>query len=330
MAKTNTKSSKKYNHLTLAEREEISVGLAKGLTQKAIAAKLKRNPSSISRELKRNQPGKNKVVYRAHCSQKRYQDRMHSVHSRPRLSDKRIQNYVIKKLKLRWSPEIIAGRISIEYPELGISHEAIYQWIYKDRPDLIRYLIRKHKRRRKRGSAYNKRSIKIPNRVSINKRPKSINSRNKAGHWEADTMVSRQSKASVAAVVERKSRFVKFTILENKSAKEMESAMVKSLGKIPIKLRKTITYDNGSENSSHESTNKKLKTKSYFCQPYHSWEKGSIENRIGKLRTFYPKKTNLASITQKELNKVEEMINDRPMKCLKFNTPKEVYTSFLR
>ena len=185
---------------------------------------------------------------------------------------------------------------------LTTNYESIYQWIYGDRRDLIRLLARSHRVRRKRGSAKNKRAVRVPNRVMIESRPASVANRNEPGHWEADTAVSRQSKFAIALVIERKSRLCRLTLIEAKTAQNMHQAMIKSLSKIPSKLLKTITYDNGTENAKHEATNRALKIKSYFCNPYHSWEKGSVENCIGLVRRVYPKKTDWALITQSDLD----------------------------
>jgi IS30 family transposase len=159
----------------------------------------------------------------------------------------------------------------------------------------------------------------------IDKRPAYIANRKTAGHWEADTAISRQSKAAIMATVERKSRYVISRKIKAKSAECMNKALIKSLKTLPRQIRKSLTYDNGTENALHEATNAVLDTSSYFCNPYHSWEKGSIENRIGIIRRFFPKKTNWALISQVELNKVISVINSRPMKCLGYKTPCEVF-----
>jgi IS30 family transposase len=161
----------------------------------------------------------------------------------------------------------------------------------------------------------------------IDQRPQAIATRNDAGHWEADTAISRQSKAAIMAIVERKSRFIIVKKVKAKTAEYMHLAIVTCLTLFPHWLRKTITYDNGTENAYHEKTNKALKTKSYFCNPYHSWEKGSIENRIGIIRQYFPKKTNWALIPQNKLDSIAHKINSRPMKCLGFKSPYEVFVA---
>ena len=207
------------------------------------------------------------------------------------------------------------------------NYETIYQWIYSDRKDLIPFLIKSHRIRRKRGSANQKRCPKIPNRTMIEKRPDYINLRSEIGHWEIDTAISRKSKAAIMVLVERKTRYVIIKKLTGKTAYFMHNATVKSLKDYPVNIRQSITYDNGTENTLHELTNKVLGTKSYFCNPYHSWEKGTVENIIGIIRRFYPKKTDWKNISQWDLNKIARFINNRPMKLLGFKTPYQVFVA---
>jgi IS30 family transposase len=202
-----------------------------------------------------------------------------------------------------WTPEAISGRLPIDHPGRSTNYESIYQWIYQERRDPIAYLPKAHKKRHKRLAGKKNRCSKIPHRVDISERPPHIEGREQAGHWEVDTVVSRQSAFCVAVLVERKTRFVLVIRMKDKSARSMRRALEKALSRLPPRLRRTITYDNGLENALHELINKALGTKSYFCKPYHRWEKGSIENRNGILRRYFPKKHNWALTTQKELNK---------------------------
>jgi IS30 family transposase len=146
-----------------------------------------------------------------------------------------------------------------------------------------------------------------------------------AGHWETDTAVSRKSKVAIQVSIERKTRYTKLAKLKSKSSREMSKALARRLARVPKRLRKTITYDNGSENVEHERTNKILGTKSFFCKPYHSWEKGSVENDIGIVRRFLPKKTDFAIVSSKDLRTRERWMNNRPRKCLNYLTPAEAW-----
>ena len=230
-------------------------------------------------------------------------------------------------LKLGYSPEIIVFLAVEKNIRWKTNYETIYQWIYNDRKDLIPFLAKGHKKRRKRGSAKQKRSPKVPNRIMIEKRPEHINLRSRIGDWEADTIISRQGKAAVMVLVNRKARYIILKKMDGKTAYSMHNAVVASLVKLPRRKRRSVTYDNGTENALHELTNKIIGTESYFCNPYHSWEKGTVENLIGIVRRFYPKKTDWKNITQWDLNKVSRFINNRPMKCLGYKTPCQVFVA---
>ena len=326
MKKNTTKESKKYSHLSFEEREEIAVGLEKGLKQCEIAILLGRNPGTISREIKRNKYVLKKFRYRANMAQIRADYRKTEGHKRQRIPNKRLRRFICKYLYKGYSPEIIAAMATEMNGRWKTNYETIYQWIYKDRKDLIICLTRSHKKRHKRASKNQKRS-KIPNRIMIEKRPDYINLRSKIGHWEIDTAVSRMSKEAIMVLVERKTRFTVIKKLKAKTSLAMHYATVKSFKTLPLKVKKSLTYDNGLENTLHELTNKKLGTKSYFCNPYHSWEKGTVENIIGIIRRFYPKKTDWKKVSQWDLNKVARYINNRPMKILGFKTPYQVFVA---
>jgi IS30 family transposase len=207
------------------------------------------------------------------------------------------------------------------------NYETIYQWIYNDRKDLIPFLTKSHRIRQKRGSAKQKRCPKILNRTMIDKRPDYVNLRCEIGHWEIDTVISRKSKAAIMVLAERRTRYVIIKKILAKTAYLMHNATVKSLINYPANIRHSITYDNGTENTLYELTNKVLGTKSYFCNPYHGWEKGTVENIIGIIRRFYPKKTDWENITQWGLNKIARFINNRPMKLLGFKTPCQAFVA---
>ena len=325
MKKNTTENAKKYSHLSLAEREEIAIGLENGIKQCEIAQKLDRSPSTISREIRRNNPSIRTVRYRANRAQLKAEERKIESRQRKRIPNKRLRGFITKNLRLGYSPEIIAYMAVEKNSRWKTNHESIYQWIYNERHDLIPFLTKSHKKRRERGSGKQKRCPKVPNRVMIDKRPEYINLRSRIGHWEVDTVISRKSKAAIMVLAERRTRYVILKKLDTKTAFSMHKAEVESLIKYPLRMRQSITYDNGTENALHELTNKKLGIKSYFCNPYHSWEKGTVENLIGILRRFYPKKTDWKNITQWDLNKVSRFINNRPMKLLGFKTPYQVF-----
>ncbi len=327
MDNCNTIGGKTYCHLSFEEREEVAIGLEKGESKASIASRLGRHRCTISREIDRNSPLIRTVRYRANRAQKRFAERDVLCHARERLKNSEIRQYVEGKLREGWTPELIAGRLRLETSELSTNYESIYQWIYNDRRDLIDFLPRGHKKRRKRGSAKNKRAIRIPNRVPIEQRPPAVDDRMEAGHWEADTAVSRQSLAAIAVVQERTSRHCAIALLPAKTAANMHEGVIRKMRTLPLHLLKSITYDNGTENAAHEATNAVLGTRSFFCQPYHSWEKGGVENCIGLIRRYYPKKTDWSSLSQKDCDNVARRLNTRPRKCLGFKTPEEVFVA---
>ena len=319
-----------YKQLSSEERDKIAVLRAHGLSLADIAQVIGRDKSTISRELRRNKaPIYN--VYLPHKADARAKMRKEQASKRPRLKDSMIKEYVIAKLKLGWSPEQIAGRLSKDHPNLSISHEAIYQYIYDKEAhkkyDLISYLARAHKKRKFFGQSHTHTKSHIPSRVSIKERPEYINRRVQPGHWEVDTIISRQSKKALAVSLERSSRMLLITKLSAKTSHELKRTLTNRLNRYPQRLRRTITYDNGSENVEHQKINEVLGTKSYFCNPFHSWEKGSVEYSIGLIRRFLPKKTDFAIISHYQVRKIENLLNTRPRKSLNFQTPLENFSS---
>lgn len=325
--KQEKKQRRSYKHLKVDEREEIAIGLEQGKSITLIASKIGRNKGTISREVRRNRSTIYNCCYRGNRAQWRSDERSRRSHVRGRLSFE-VKLYVEKHLKDGWAPEEIAGRLPMDILGYKTNHESIYQWIYIERRDLIRYLPRHHNKRHKRALYRKDRTKgKIIGRVDISQRPKDIESREDAGHWEADTVVSRKSHACVAVFTERKSRKYIAILMPNKSAEAMRDATITALGTLPKGMVKTITFDNGTENALHLEIGKVLNAKTYFCKPYHSWEKGSIENRNGRLRRFYPKRTNWLLIKDKKLRRVVDKINNTPMKCLDWRTPNEVFAT---
>jgi IS30 family transposase len=314
---------KGYRHLTPEEREKINLLRAEGKSLREIGRLLGRNDATIGRELKRNSPPKHKGRYLAHKAQERYQTRQSKAHSRPRLKTEAIRAVVTEFLKEKLSPELIAGRLPLEHKGASISHEAIYQWIYREAREHIQNLTYAHKRRKRKGQGKRHKTSHIPNRTGIEARPKEVEKRKQVGHWEADTAVSQQSLAALNILVERKTRLTCLEKVERKTAEACSTAIKKALKKWPSEWARSVTYDNGSENVMHESVNAAIGTQSYFCCPYHSWEKGTVENTIGIIRRLWPKKTNFSTLSKSEINMMENWLNNRPRKCLGFRTPIE-------
>ena len=290
-----------------------------------IGEKLGRHYSVLSRELKRNGP---RGQYLPHKAQGRAQVRRHTAHKRKRLKTYALRHDIEALLMNGWSPELAAGWLNRKSGGKVISHESIYRWIYNEAPHLVYYLVRGHKKRypKRHGKSG---QMRIPSRVSIAERPQEINARTEAGHWEDDLMVSSRSVAALQVCVERVARLTRIKRIADKSACASRAAMEWMLKAYPARLRRSITYDNGLENVEHCQLNAVLGTKSYFCEPYHSWEKGTVENTNGLIRRFLPKGTDFAKISDEQVQEIEDWLNNRPRKCLGYRTPAEVFNTFV-
>jgi IS30 family transposase len=323
---------KGYVHLSLKERDIITIMLSEKSSLGDIAKVLARSKSTISRELKRNCSPEYKL-YLSHRAHGRADGRRKEASKRPRLKNNRIVSYVTTKLKEGWSPELIAGRIVIDHPGLSISHESIYQYIYHPetdgRQELIQCLRRAHRKRKNKGIGRKERKTKIPNRIPIDLRPPSVENRLWFGHWEGDSLVSRKSLVALNSLVERKSRLLMLTKLERKTAEATFKAVTDRLKGFPQKARRTLTLDNGTENAKHEAITSAIGIKCFFAHPYASWERGTNENVNGLVRWYLPKGTDFRKISNAEIARIEHLINNRPRKCLDFKKPIEVAAPFV-
>lgn len=320
-----SQSNTKYCHISTEERDLFSIYFGQGKSDVEIAILTHRHRTTIWREKNRNQPKIREVRYLSHRADAKAKERWKTSHERLRLADKRLRAHVETKIRKGYSPEQTAARIAIEKPDLVINHESIYQYIYNEARHLIPCLRKQHRKRRNRGSGRNKRAIKVQNRTMIDKRPKEVETRKVFGHWEGDTMISRLSKAALMVVYERKTMLLRLQKMEAKTAEQMRKKVIKSLCKMPDGFVKTITLDNGTENAEHEHIAKVLNADIYFCNPYHSWEKGGVENIIGLIREYLPKKTDIAKLSNKQIKRIERKLNNRPRKRLGYRTPLEVY-----
>jgi IS30 family transposase len=320
--------SKTYVQLTEAERELIASMHWEGKGPSEIARMIDRNKGTISRELSRNASTEYCCYTPCQAHKRSAERKLTARHSRPLLKSKKIQQYARRKLKLGWSPEIIAGRL--KKTGQSISHEAIYQFIYHqdtpDREQLISQLCRAHRKRRIKGKV---RKTKIPNRISIDARPKAADHRKQAGHWEGDTLISRSSKAALHSLTERTTRLLRLSKLKGKTAAETNKAVTRALRKLPAEGRRTLTLDNGTENADHAKLTAALGLKCYFADPYASWQRGSNEQINGLIRRYLPKGTDFSKIDKDQIKRIERLINNRPRKCLGFKTPLEVARSIV-
>jgi len=314
-----------YTHLSHFERGRIFQWRHyEKLSIREIGRRLNRHHTTISRELERNTDSQYFPTYYPNIAQRIAEYRLSERSRRCKLKSVALQNYVIERLKKGWSPEIISGRLTLQSKLPQISHEAIYQFIYQEKQELIEYLPRKHKKRRPK---YPKRKqpSKIKHKIMIDERPDHINNRSECGHWESDTVESSDRKSGLNVLIERQSRMTHITKLNSKKSTDTNKAIKKRLSKHPEALVKSITYDNGSENAGHVDINNTLGTDSYFCFPYHSWEKGAVEQINSLIRRYIPKKTDISEISGIEISKIEKLLNNRPRKCLGYKTPYEVF-----
>lgn len=314
-----------FKHLNLEERENLFLWREFGISYREIGKRLGRDHKTISEEIKRNTKYGKK--YFPCNAQKRAVRIGNKQRYKAPLSCPEVFLYVREKLRLFWSPEIIAGRIGIDIPNASIDTETIYRYIYSKtarKYKLWRYLpLGRKKRMRKLGRKVRNKG-KVPNAVSIDNRSKIVANRKQEGHWETDNIEGiRKSKPALSVTVERSIRFHLIAKIPNQTAIIKSDTLVTQLIAFPPNLRRSITQDNGKENYAHEKTTASLGTKMYFCHAYHSWEKGTVENRNKSIRRFFPKGTDFSKVSKKEVAAVENILNNMPMKCLNFLTPYE-------
>lgn len=318
----------RFKHFTIEEREKIQELLWQNTSIRTIARVLGRSPSSVSREINHNRPLQYR--YAPRVAHSRALLKRQSRGRKLRLKNGFIRRYVIDHLQAGYSPEQAAGRLSFEYPQYKISHEAIYQYIYyRVHSDYVKlgyrdlrvYLKRRHKRRERKGMRKYQRLLKH-NGFSIEERPKEIGKRKTVGHWEGDSMVSRKSKIGLNTLVERKTGLVLISKIQNSTSNETANTVIERLKDFPCR---TLTTDNGKENFSYEKIQKELQISCYFAHPYCSGERGTNENTNGLIRWYFPKGTDFATISNETIQTVENILNNRPRKRLGWKTPLEVF-----
>lgn len=302
-----------YSHLTIKERMKLETYLELGLKPCQIASKLGVHKSTISRELRRCQG-----PYDADIAQKHY-DQMAKQKGRQSRLTPELKEEIEKGLKASWSPEQIYGRYRLEQKPM-VAFKTIYNWLYAGLIHLDLSVLRRKGKSRQVKETRGKFMIGTP----ISKRPKEVKSRETFGHWELDTMVSSRgkSKGCLATFVERKTRFYLAVKISDRSAKSMFSAIERLRRLFPKEALKTFTSDRGKEFACYPLV-EDLGIPFYFADPYSSWQRGSNENTNGLLREYFPKKTDLAAISDEDLNKALGDINHRPRKCLAYRTAVE-------
>ena len=317
--------------LSFLERQKIERYLSLKMKKRPIARLLKREASVIRREINKNT--KNGIRYSALKAQARAERESHKTNKRKLETDQALHDYVIAKLKLDWSPEQIAGRLK-EHPPKSlqgkyINYESIYQYIYEGegRYEHLYPYLRKAHRKRRRKFGRKQQQISIPERISIDLRPDMINQRKRLGDWETDTMIFRKQKTAMSVQYERKSMLNRLHKVANKSAEETELAINDSVESLPAEFWKSITWDNGKEGVCHTKIRDGYDIETYFCDTYASWQKGGVENLNGLLRQYLPKGTDMSTITDEQIYAIQEKLNNRPRKGLKYLTPNEIIST---
>jgi len=315
---------RKYRRLTPIERYQIKALKDSGLSLRKIAKTLKRQTSSISRELRRNRARR----YIPSFAEKLARSRRQGIGPKKRIHSKlqqRIDGYLYKQ----WSPEQIAK--CLKKAKLGISVEAIYRYVYADQKrggELYLNLRRRRKWRRSHKIVSNFKNIgRRVNQESIDERPKIVERRKRVGDFERDTVLGKKGSPVLLTIVDRTSRLTRMVLLKSLNAELTHKATVKLLKSLTVQ---TITNDNGPEFALHKKTAGALKAKIYFNHPYSSWERGTNENTNGLIRQYYPKGHDFRLVTNKEIKRIERLLNTRPRKCLGFKTPIEVHKKLSR
>jgi IS30 family transposase len=312
--------------LTLAEREEISRGVAAGESIRWIASSLGRDPATVSRELARNG---GREHYRAHEADQAAWDRAHRPKRCKLRQNRALARIVAEKLQLQWSPRQIAGWLKYSYPDdesYHVSHETIYRTLFIQargalKKELLQYLRRTRAMRRSRHHTQKTADHgRISNAVSIRERPAEADDRAVPGHWEGD-LVCGSNNSQIATLVERHTRYVMLARVKSKDTETVINALIKQAHKLPRELYKSLTWDRGKEMAGHQRFTLATNVKVYFCDPQNPWQRGSNENTNGLLRQYFPKGMDLSNVHQNRLNAVARRLNERPRETLHFETP---------
>jgi IS30 family transposase len=318
--------------LSLDDREEISRGIAAGVSLRSIAAQLHRAPSTISRELRRNGGHRR---YRAAAADKRAWDRA----LRPKLCKlarhEELRQLVAARLRDNWSPEQIAGWLRHTYPDdeaYRVSHETIYRSLFVQARGVLKKDLQAHLRsgrairRSRHASSKSDSRGSLTDMISIRERPASVEDRAVPGHWEGDLLCG-SSNSYIVTLVERHTRYVLLAKVQNRDSASVITALIEQAKRLPDELLKSLTWDRGKEMAEHKRFTLATDVAVYFCDPQSPWQRGSNENTNGLLRQYFPKGTNLAVHSQERLDEVARQLNGRPRKTLGYETPAERFAA---
>ena len=326
----------RYYRLNVNEREEISLGLAKGLSHYDIASSLGRSPSTICHEIIRNSGYRQQ--YRAIQAQRRTNRLAHTARKKRKMDiNEPLKQYVLRQLEQLWSPEQIAKSLKILYPNdmlMQISHESIYSYLYvlpkgTLKREIIKCLRRRHIKRRTRVGKSRLKYSPIQDFLSIEERPAEVADRIIPGHWEGDLLMGHNNASAIGTLVERTTRMTFLVKLKDKDAASVRKAFGNEFRHLPRALKRSLTYDHGQEMVEHKLFTKNTRIQVYFAHPHSPWERGTNENTNDLIRQFFPKGTNFKNISYQKIKRAQDMLNDRPRKTLNFHTPHEVFTKLL-
>ena len=305
---------------------------------RTIARELHRAPSTISREVRGKCHQRSGVYYanlaaRKRAREKAKQKKPHLLDARPEL----LLSVYIGMVLFHWSPEQVAHRLVAEYPRdmsMRVSCETIYEYVLVHasgtlKQALLAALRRPRRGRKQRGSAPSLCGT-LPNALSIDERPKGVLSRRIPGHWESDLIVGKDHKSALITLVERKLRYVIILRMTGLDAATFAKKVSAALKRLPVKLRKTMTHDGGKEIADHATITTRTLMKVYVAHPHSPWERGTNENTNGLIREFFPKGTDFRQVTDHEVFYVQELLNNRPRKSLRWMTPNEKLLEVLR
>jgi IS30 family transposase len=323
--------SRSARHLTEEDREEISRGIERGESYRSISRRLGRSPSTISREVGRVGA---RCWYRGWRGELLAKARAARPKTPKLTSNARLRQTVDGLLRKRWSPQQIAERLRSEYPDdprMRVSHETIYKLLYVQgrgalRAELTRYLRTKRTRRRSRSREQLRSQTRIKDKVMISARPPDIEDRAIPGHWEGDLIVGRNKHTVIGTLVERQSRYLMLVRLpDGKNAEHVRRQLTKHVTKLPEQLRRSLTWDQGTELAQHAQFTVDTGVKVFFCDPHSPWQRGSNENTNGLLRQYFPKGEDFSQYSQAQLDAVARELNGRPRQTLNWLKPCEVF-----
>jgi IS30 family transposase len=323
--------------LALAEREEISRGLANERSLREIARALARPASTITREVRRNG---GRAAYRAAIAEERAWEQAHRPKPCKLGQSARLREAVARKLCLKWSPEQISGWLKHRYPSrpcMQVSHETIYRSLFIQARGLLKKQLMSHlraghryRRGRRPATEEGRSQGPIPEAISIRERPAEAEDRAVPGHWEGDLIVGANNASYIATLVERRSRYLMLVKVKDCTAEHVAQVLTAKMRTLPTALRRSLTWDRGREMAQHREFSLATDMQVYFCDPQSPWQRGSNENTNGLLRQYFPKGTDLSVHSQRRLDAVAKEMNQRPRETLGFHCPADVYYETLR